>query len=199
MKRTLIAALVALAGCSRAVTPPLNVDSTASIARVRTIVVMPAVPDAEGARGVSAEATAAVSRMLSEAAARETGWRVVSGEAALAKLPAGKSPEDRAGALAKAVQADAAITATVVRYRERVGSAYGATEGASVSLRVLSVAAGATKSQWGAGYAITQQPLTYNLWNLWSVIRGGPRWLTANELARIGVDEAVGRFARAAR
>jgi hypothetical protein len=198
VKRGLVLALLALAGCSRAVTPPLLVSSGADIGSVRAVVVVPAAFDAEGATDVSANGAAAVGRMLKDAVAKEAAWRVVPGDAAFAKLAGAKAPEERAGALAKSVQADAAIGATVARYRERVGSAYGATEGASVSLQVFVVAAGATKAQWRATYAITQEPLAYNLWNLWGVIRGGPRWLTAEELSRIGVEEAVDRFARAA-
>lgn len=199
MKRLAALVLVLVAGCSRATTPPLKIEARGEIARVRTLVVMPAVPDPEAASELSADATAALSRLLMEAAGRQTGWRVVPGEAVFAKLPAAKAPEERAGALARAVHADAALTATIARYRERAGSAYGSSAGASVSLRVLAVAAGAGQAQWSATYAITQEPLAYNLWNFWGVLRGGPKWLTAEELARIGVDEAVDRFARAAR
>lgn len=199
MKRRAVLLLVLLAGCSRATTPPLKIATRGQIATVRTLVVMPAVPDPEAAGEVSSDATAALSRLLVEAAGRQTGWRVVPGEAVFAKLPAAKAPEERAGALAAAVHADAALTATITRYRERVGSAYGSSAGASVSLQVFAVAAGGGQAQWSATYVITQEPLAYNLWNFWGVLRGGPKWLTAEELARIGVDEAVDRFARASR
>lgn len=198
MKRSWVITLALVAGCARATTPPLDVSSRGDIGRIRTIVVMQAVADPEAAGDLPPEASVAVSHLVLQAAMKEAGWRLVPGEAVFAKLPAAKAPEERAGALAKAVHADVAVTATIARYRERVGSAYGATAGASVSLQIFAVPAGGGEAQWRARYAITQEPLAYNLWNLWGVLRGGPKWLTADELARIGVDEAVDRFAHAA-
>jgi hypothetical protein len=78
-----------------------------------------------------------------------------------------------------------------------VGSDYGVSEAASVALELALVPRGGGEPVWRAEYSFTQEPLTYNLWNLWGVLRGGPRWLTAAELARIGVDEAVSRLASA--
>ena len=52
---------------------------------------------------------------------------------------------------------------------------------------------------WRADYTQTQEPLAYNLFKLWAVQRGGAKWLTADELAKIGVDEAVKELAAATR
>jgi hypothetical protein len=91
------------------------------------------------------------------------------------------------------------VTATIATYRERVGSAFGATEAASVSLQVLLVPAGQKQASWRADYTQTQEPLAYNLFNFWAFQRGGARWLTVDELAKIGVDEAVKQLAAATR
>src|SRR5205814_731603 len=128
---------------------------------------------------------------------RQTAWTVVDPakrRAALEKIPT-DSPEVRAGALASKVRADAALTATISTYRERVGSAYGVSEPASVSLQLLLVRDGRKDPSWKADYTFTQEPLAYNLWNFWGVLRAGPKWLTAEDLSRIAVDEAVNRLA----
>ncbi len=119
-------------------------------------------------------------------------------QAAQAKLAA-DSPAARAGELAAMLHIDAALTATIAMYDERVGSAYGVTEAASVSLLVVLVRAGQKQAAWSADYTQTQEPFAYNLWKLWGFLLGGPKWLTADELARIGVDEAVKELAAATR
>jgi hypothetical protein len=91
------------------------------------------------------------------------------------------------------------VTATIAVYRERFGTAYGVAEPSSVSLQVLLVRAGQKQAAWSADYTQTQEPLAYNLWNFWGFLRGGPRWLAADDLARIGVDEAVKELAAATR
>jgi hypothetical protein len=68
-----------------------------------------------------------------------------------------------------------------------------------VSLQVLLVRAGEKQAAWRADYTQTQEPLAYNLFKLWAVQRGGAKWLTADELAKIGVDEAVKELAAATR
>jgi hypothetical protein len=199
VRRLAIAAVVLAAGCSRAVTPPLTVKAVRDLGPVRNLVVMPASASPSIGGDAVSQPAEAVSRMLAGAASRETQWTLVSAPpGGSAKLTA-DGPEARAGQLAAAAHADAAVTATVAVYRERVGSAYGVTEPASVSLQVLMVRAGEKEAAWRADYTQTQEPLTYNLWNFWGFLRGGPKWLTAGELAKIGVDEAVEELAAATR
>jgi hypothetical protein len=186
-------------GCSRAVTPPLTVSAARELGPVRTLVVVPASAAPTITGDGAAQAPAAISRMLLDAAARETQWTLASAERVDPANLAGESPEERAGEMAARLGADAAVTATIARYRERVGSAFGVAEPASVSFQVLLVRAGQKHAVWRADFTQTQEPLTYNLWGFWKVQRGGLRWLTADDLARIGVDEAVKRLAAATR
>jgi hypothetical protein len=198
VRRASLALLLLVVGCSRAVTPPIKVTAKQDLGVLRTLAVMPAVP--APAMVGDASAPEVVTRLLYAAALREAAWSVVDAakaRAALAKIPAA-SPEARAGTVAARVGADGALTATISTFRERVGSAYGVSEPASVSLQLLLVRARQQDAAWKADYSITQEPLAYNLWNLWGVLRGGPKWLTAEELAKIGVDEAVARLAAAA-
>jgi hypothetical protein len=201
VRRLAIATVMLAVGCSRAVTPPLTVKAARDLGPVRSLVVLPASASRTMSGDAAAQAPEAVSRMLTGAASRETQWMLVSDEraqAARAKLAAG-SPEARAGELAAELHADAAVTATIAVYRERIGTAYGVAEPSSVSLQVLLVRAGQKQAAWSADYTQTQEPLAYNLWNFWGFLRGGPRWLAADDLARIGVDEAVKELAAATR
>jgi len=196
VKRAAIALLL-LAGCSRAITPPVKVTARQDLGVVHVLAVMPAVP----APAMIGEASApdAVTRLLYAAVQHQPVWSVVDAakaRLALDKIPAA-SPEARAGTLAARVNADGALTATISTYRERVGSAYGVSEPASVSLQMLFVRARQQDAAWKAEYSITQEPLAYNLWNFWGVLRAGPKWMTAEELAKIGIDEAVERLAAA--
>jgi hypothetical protein len=191
--------LLAAAGCSRALTPPVAVSARRDLPAIRTLAVMPVRPLPSTGAVIPAEAPAIVTRMIVEAASRETVWSVVDAEktqAALGSIPA-DSLDNRAGALAASLGADATLAATIGFYRERVGSAYGVSEPASVSIQFVLVLAGEKQPAWKADYTVTQEPLAYNLWNLWGVVRGGPGWLATDDLARIGVDEVVRRLALA--
>ena len=197
MRRAAIALVLMVAGCSRAVTPPVKITARQDLGVVRVLAVMPVIP-APAMIG-DASAPDAVTRLLYEAASRQPVWSVVEAaktRLALDKIPAA-IPEARAGKLAARVNADGTLTATISTYRERVGSAYGVSEAASVSVQMLFVRVRQQDAAWKADYSITQEPLAYNLWNFWGVLRGGPKWLTAEELAKIGIDEAVARLAAA--
>lgn len=200
MRRLLTLGLLAAAGCTRALTPPVTVLVARDLPSIRTLAVMPGAPSASNAATIPADAPLVVNRMLFEAASRERVWSVVDPgktKAALGSIPA-DAAESRAGALAAHLGAEATLFATVGEYRERVGSEYGVAEPASVSIQFFLVPAGQKQAVWKADYTVTQEPLAYNLWNLWDVGPGGPKWLTANELARLGIDEAVKRLASAA-
>src|SRR6266536_872061 len=197
MRRVVALGLLAAAGCSRALTPPVVVSSRRDLPAIRTLAVMPVSPSPSSGAIIPAEAPAIVTRMLAEAASRETVWSVVDAkktQAALGSIPA-DTLDNRARSLAARLGADATLAATIGFYRERVGSAYGVSEPASVSIQFFLLLAGEKQPAWKADYTVTQEPLAYNLWNLWGVVRGGPGWLATDDLARIGIDEAVRRLA----
>jgi hypothetical protein len=199
MRRLVALGLLAAAGCSRALTPPLAVSARRDLPSIRTLAVMPVSPSPSNASTVPADAPALISRMLVEAASRQSVWSVVDAkqiQAALGSIPA-DTLDSRAGALAARLRADGTLAATIGVYRDRVGSAYGVSEAASVSIQFVLVLAGEKQPAWKADYTVTQEPLAYNFFNLWGVARGGPGWLAADDLARIGVDEAVKRLALA--
>ena len=190
---------IALLSCTRATTPPVEVRSApefpTAIGKIAVVAVAPSVA-ASGTSEVDDRGLAAVTAVVASSASRLGSWRVVPpAELGGGDAVAGEAAAASGGRVASAAKADAALIAEVTRFHERVGGDLGVSEPASVALRLMLVPAGAGAPIWTADYAHTQQPLTYNLWNFWQVERGGVKWLTAAEIARIGVDEALARLA----
>jgi hypothetical protein len=97
----------------------------------------------------------------------------------------------RAVALGKEVKADAVIYGEVHRFRERIGTEYGASEPASVSFDLGIVDANNGEVMWKGSFSETQQSLSSNLLNWWMFWRAGPHWFTARELAGLGVEKLI--------
>lgn len=93
---------------------------------------------------------------------------------------------ERAVALGVETQATATLFGVVSRFRERIGTEYGAARPAAVSmdLQVVDVATG--QIVWRGAFDETQQSLTGNLLKAWMFWRAGPHWFTARELACLG-------------
>jgi len=99
------------------------------------------------------------------------------------------TPEMAGAALAKRLKADAALIGQVLVYQERVGNRMGASPPATVGFEVKVVAADG-QVLWVGNYFERQRPMTEDFMGF---IR---RWtfVTAEELARYGVDEVVKQF-----
>jgi DNA-binding IclR family transcriptional regulator len=117
---------------------------------------------------------------------------------ALAHMKGEGDLASRAQALGKEVGADAVLFGTVSRYVERVGGEYGAQHPAAVAftLQLVSVASG--KILWSGSFDRTQQALATNLFNWWQFWRAGPRWFTAQEFTRLGVERVLRDLAKRA-
>lgn len=102
-----------------------------------------------------------------------------------------ETPVERALALGQETDADGVIFGKVTRFRERVGTELGARTPASVSIALKLVDVHSGKVVWHGSFDQTQEPLSYNLLKFWMFWQGGPRWLTAAQLSRIGVDRLV--------
>lgn len=99
--------------------------------------------------------------------------------------------QERAVQLGKAVGADGVLFGRVDRFEQRVGTAYGASQGASVkfSIGLVSVATG--ELVWEGEFEETQEALATNFFDWWMFWDAGPRWLSASELAGLGVDKLL--------
>jgi hypothetical protein len=83
------------------------------------------------------------------------------------------------------------IYGEVHRFRERIGTDYGASEPASVSFDLGIVDAVNGEVMWNGSFSETQQSLSANFLNWWMFWRAGPHWFTARELAGLGVEKLI--------
>jgi hypothetical protein len=200
-RRTWFAALCValLAGCSL-----LGRGATID-EHINLIAVMPiereepasAVPSKEPPR-LQAGAEGVVTAEIYSVLASSSIWRFVPDltvTQALQKIDPKAPLQVRARELGKAVGADGVLYGTVSRYKERVGTEFGAREPASVAftLSLLSVSSG--KVLWTRTFDETQQSLSSNLLNWWQFWRGGPRWFTAEEFTHLGVERLLDNLA----
>lgn len=126
--------------------------------------------------------------------ANDTRWRLVPDldvEDAMRSVRLGGTLESRAQALGKETKADAVITGRVTRLQDRFGGDYGTRYPASVAFELEVVETSTGKVLWTSAFDQTQRDLSSNLLDFWMFWRGGPRWFTSAELARLGVEKLV--------
>ena len=87
--------------------------------------------------------------------------------------------------------ATSVVLGEVSRYRERVGSAYGAERPASVAFQFTLYTAPEALRVWSARFDETQQTIGSNPVRAREYPDYGSRFLTAAELARWGADKAL--------
>ena len=142
------------------------------------------------------EAPELLARLVYSAMVALANWQIVS-ESEVREVDAtGSSPSEaaRLKRVGETVYADAVITGTVLRFRERVGDDWGAKSPASVAftLELFDVRRGDVV--WSARYDETQKSLTENPFALAEIGTRGVRWLTVEELTQDGVRKAVGEL-----
>lgn len=194
LQATLLAVL-ALGGCSLLHhNPPID-------ERINLIAVMPierqepsGAPTTDGRPRLKAGAEHIVTADIYSVLASSSQWRFVPDLTVVQTLPKidAKGPlVSRARDLGKALNADGVLFGTVSRYKERVGSEYGATEPATVAFTLSLVSVSTGKVLWTHTFDETQQSLSSNLFNWWQFWRGGPRWFTAEEFTHLGVERLL--------
>jgi hypothetical protein len=151
--------------------------------------------DGEAQRRLPADAGRAVTGQIYSVLANRSDFRFVPD---LTVSDTSKQPgiasgtlEDRARELGKAVASDGVIFGTVTRFDERVGTELGATTPASVHFELNLLETASDKIIWHGEYAKTQEALSSNLLQFWMFWENGPRWISARELARVGVQELL--------
>ena len=90
--------------------------------------------------------------------------------------------------------ADAVLVGYLYRWRERVGGDHAVDRPASVSfdLRLIRSEDGATL--WREKFDKTQQSLPENLFEWNTFVRSGGRWMTAEKLAELGLEDMLSRM-----
>jgi len=94
----------------------------------------------------------------------------------------------------KKLEADFIFIGYVFRFEERMGSSLGVERPASVSFDLHLFRLSDEKMVWMGKFDETQRPLSENLFKIGSFIRRKGSWLTAAELASVGMDEMLGKL-----
>jgi len=145
-------------------------------------------------------AETAVTAQLYGVIANDSRWRLAPDlevDDAMREVPLSGSLQTRATALGKATESDAVITGRVSRFQERVGGEFGARHPASVAFDLELVETATGTVLWRGAFERTQTDLSANLLDFWTFWEGGARWLSASELARIGIERLVAELDQA--
>jgi len=94
----------------------------------------------------------------------------------------------------KKLEANFIFIGYVFRFEERIGSSLGVERPASVSFDLHLFRLRDERMVWMGKFDETQKPLSENLLKIGSFIRRKGSWLTAAELASVGMDEMLGKL-----
>lgn len=96
--------------------------------------------------------------------------------------------------LGKELNMDFIVIGIAFRFEERIGSHIGAEKPASVAFDVHFLRVRDGTEVWRGRFDETQRPLSDNLFKIGSFFRRKASWLTAEELASVGMDEILKRL-----
>jgi hypothetical protein len=91
----------------------------------------------------------------------------------------------------RSLQGDAVVAGTIYRWRERVGADYGVERPASVAFSLYLVDSREGAVLWRGQFDKTQKSLTENIFDLSIFSRSGGKWLTAEQLSLIGLEQLI--------
>ncbi len=86
-------------------------------------------------------------------------------------------------------RADAVLVGYVYRWQERLGTAYGVREAASVAFDLNLIRPADGRLLWKGRFDKTQQSLSENLFDMDTFVRSKGHWLTAEELSELGLED----------
>jgi hypothetical protein len=170
-------------------------DRALGDANLSRVAVMPFASSLSDRAAGSASAANQVAVALGEALA-DAGVEVVApGEIEAAVAARGESVPsanpDAAVRLAAELDATAVVIGRLTRFRDRVGSAAGATVSASVAFEVLVHDVASGRWLWTGRFDETQLSLSADVLRARRLPGGGTRWLTVQELAAWGAAETA--------
>ena len=96
--------------------------------------------------------------------------------------------------MGRKLKADAVLSGTIYRFRQRVGTGFSVDTPASVAFDLHFVRVADGHLIWVGHSDETQQPLSDNLFKLSRFVEGGGAWLTAEELAGFGLNRSMATF-----
>ncbi len=190
----LLATLLVLSGCGYFSRREPLAEPVGLLAVLPVLAVETSLKGEEGPPRLAAGAENVVTAQIYGTLVESPRWRFVPDitvSDALRTSGRHGTPAEQAVALGRAVKADTVLTGTVSRFVNRVGSEYGAISPASVAFTLELVSVGSGKTLWTGEFAKTQEALSSNLFDWWMFWRAGPRWMTADELVRTGVERLL--------
>jgi len=131
--------------------------------------------DVKNADIIPSERVAGVYQRISSDSLKQTGLQII----------------ERVG---KELHADVMVIGYVYRYRERVGYDYSAERPASVAFEIHMISVRNGSTLWRGIFDKTQKSLMEDVFQASSFFKGGAKWLTARQLAKLGVDEVFSTF-----
>lgn len=91
----------------------------------------------------------------------------------------------------KSLGADLVIVGYLYRWRERKGESYGVKQAASVAFSLSLVSVSDRQVLWSGKFDKTQRSLAENLLDFMTFLRGKGKWMSAEELARVGLERVL--------
>jgi len=113
------------------------------------------------------------------------------------KTPFQEKPVSSSIQLGRELNLDFIIVGFLFRFEERVGSSIGVEKPASVAFDIHLFRLRDGMEVWRGGFDETQKPLSENLLKIGSFFRRKGTWLTAEELASVGMDEMLKKLSGA--
>jgi len=110
------------------------------------------------------------------------------------RKPMGERPVSASIQMGKKLNADFVFIGNLFLFEERMGSSLGVERPATVSFDLHLFRLRDEKMVWMGKFDETQRPLSENLLKIGSFIRRKGSWLTAAELASVGMDEILGKL-----
>jgi hypothetical protein len=102
-----------------------------------------------------------------------------------------KTPTELLQEVGRYFSADAVMAGYVFRWKERVGTNYSVSKPASVAFDLQLIRPTDGAMLWRSKFDMTQKPLSENILDIGTFFRAGGRWLTVDELARIGLNQLI--------
>jgi len=102
-----------------------------------------------------------------------------------------QSPKDFYIRVGQELGADWVLVGYLYRWRERKGEAYGVKRAASVAFSLSLISVKDKTVAWSDKFDKTQRSLAENLLDLITFLRGKGRWMSAKELALMGLEKLV--------
>jgi hypothetical protein len=96
--------------------------------------------------------------------------------------------------IGKTLSAEGVLGGHLYRWREREGTDYAVSRPASVAFDLYLISVGDGAILWKARFDKTQTSLSENLFDIQTFLKAKGRWMTADELATLGLTEVVEAF-----